>query len=142
MKIIWTIIYPELVPYCRLHEISYSCWIGNWVDVVEGWVVCMGQCFNPKFSNPLLDLYICDDSNENKMSVPLIWVEFITSKITHGLILQKRQRELYSDHSLSIYCLDWKVFFPRCYIVLWFIYFLLFFVPIVNTPMYNCTVLM
>lgn len=31
----------------------------------------MGQCFNPKFSNPLLDLYICDDSNENRMSVPL-----------------------------------------------------------------------
>lgn len=61
--------------------------------------------------NPLSDLYICDDSNENKMSVP----EYEQNSSLPKLLMDsftKRQRELYSDHSLSIHCLDWKVFFP------------------------------
>lgn len=102
----WMKIYPELVPYCRLHEISYSCRIGNWVDVGEEWVVCMGQFFNP-YSNPLSDLYLCDDCNENKMSVLLM--SRIHPSQSHGLIT-KRQCELYSAYSLFIHCLDWKFF--------------------------------
>lgn len=131
----WMKIYPELVPYCRLHEISYSCRIGNWVDVGEEWVVCMGQFFNP-YSNPLSDLYLCDDCNENKMSVLLM--SRIHPSQSHGLIT-KRQCELYSAYSLFIHCLDWK-FFLMLYSAS--IYILSFFVPIVNIPMYNCTVLM
>lgn len=66
-----------------------------------------------------------------------LWVEFIPPK-NHGLIT-KRQCELYSAYSLFIHCLDWK-FFLMLYSAS--IYILSFFVPIVNIPMYNCTVLM
>lgn len=106
-----------------------------WVDVGEEWVVCMGQFFNP-YSNPLSDLYLCDDCNENKMSVLLM--SRIHPSQNHGLIT-KRQCELYSAYSLFIHCLDWK-FFLMLYSAS--IYILSFFVPIVNIPMYNCTVLM